>query len=89
MTSTSKLLQNDIRLLTERLNNIGLDSGQQDVSKFVAVRRDVFGHLSDRLDSIFALQSDGRAFTDETQIALARQKNPEQSSFPPNSRTQG
>jgi hypothetical protein len=82
VTSTSNSLQDDIKSLAEQLNNVCLDSVQQTVAQFTASHRDLLEHLSNRLDSIFALHTDFRALSDESQIATARQSILDSLQFP-------
>ena len=74
VASTSDSLQDDIKSLAEQLNNVSLESVQQIVAHFTASHRDLLEHLSNQLVSIFALHTDFRALSDESQMAAARQK---------------
>lgn len=82
MASTSDLLQDDIKSLTEQLNNINLDSVQQIVSRFTASHRDLLEGLTKRLDSIFDLHNGFRALCDESRTAAARQNLLDSLHFP-------
>jgi hypothetical protein len=82
VASTSDSLQDDIKSLAEQLNNVCLDSVQQTVAQFTASHRDLLEHLSNRLDSIFALHTDFRALSDESQMAAARQSILDSLHFP-------
>ncbi|KAF7504940.1 hypothetical protein GJ744_001587 [Endocarpon pusillum] len=82
VTSTSDLLQDDIKSLAGLLDNASLDSVQQAMAQFTASHGDLLEHLSNRLDSIFALHTDLRAFSNESQIAAARQKILDSLHFP-------
>jgi hypothetical protein len=73
VTSTSDLLQYDIKSLTEQLRNVSLDSVQQIVSQFTASHRDLLEILTKRLDSILDLHMNFRVLSDESQMATARQ----------------
>ena len=82
MASTSDSLQGDIKSLAEQLNNVCLDSVQQTVAQFTASHRDLLEHLSNRLDSIFALHTDFWALSDESQTAAARRSILDSLHFP-------
>ena len=82
MASTSDSIQDDIKSLAEQLNNVRLDSVQQTVAQFTESHRNLLAHLSNRLDSIFALHTDFRALSDESQIAAARQRILDSLHFP-------
>lgn len=82
VASASDSLQDDIKSLAEQLNNVCLDSVQQTVAQFTASHRDLLEHLSNRLDSIFALHTDFRTLSDESQIAAARQSILDSLHFP-------
>ena len=73
MASTSHSLQDDIKSLAEKLDDLRLDSVQQTVAQFTESHRDLLEHLSSRLDSIFAMHTDFRAHSDESQLAATRQ----------------
>lgn len=73
VASTSDSLQDDIKSLAEQLDNVSLESVQRTVAQFTASHRDLLEHLSNRLDSIFALHTDFRALSDESQMAAACQ----------------
>src|SRR5436190_826923 len=73
VTSSSGLIQNEIRLLAEQLENTNLDSVQQTVAEFLTSNRDLLENLSARLDSIFIQHNDLRALADERQVADAQQ----------------
>ena len=82
VTSASDTLQDDIKSLAEQLDNMNLESVQQTVARFTASNHDLLEHLSNRLDSIFALHTDFRALSDETQMAAARQNILDSLHFP-------
>ena len=73
VASTSDSLQDGIKALVEQLNNVSLDAVQHTVVQFTASHRDLLKQLSNRVDSIFALHTNFRALSDESQTAAARQ----------------
>ena len=82
VASTSGLLQDDIKSLVEQLDKVSLDSVHKTVAQFTASHHDLLEHLSNRLDSVFALHTDFRALSDENQIAAARQSILDSLHFP-------
>ena len=73
MASTSNVLQNDTKSLTEQLRNVSVDLVPRTVTNFTASHRKQFKRLSQQLDSLFAMQCEVRATSGEGQVAAARQ----------------
>ena len=82
VASTSHSLQEDIKSLAEQLDDVCLVSVQQTVAQFTASHRDLLEHLSNRLDSIFALHTEFRALSNESQTADACQRVIDSLHFP-------
>jgi hypothetical protein len=74
VTSSSKSIEEDIKILAEQLEQTKLNTPQQTLTDFINSNRDVFENMSNRLDTIIRQNSNFQTLADERHVSDARQK---------------